>query len=204
MTTAARRRAPEPEVVRIDFTDHLQTITAVATERVRRLSVGARRTRVNGWEAAFEDARRGLVAEVAVSTYLGGRIDPWQPGRSDGGVDVRVGERLRIGVKSSSYAANRSHLYVAEWDRVVCDAYVLVPVRGYEAFLLGWAPRAAVRAAPLGKLTPKGPLNRIVPCAREGCYICGGGDGHAAGLFPMGKLLELATNALRIERGETA
>lgn len=196
MTT---RRNRLPAVV-LDFSDHVSAITSVAAERVRVLSAGAKQTRVNEWDAAFEDARRGLVAEVAVSTYLGGTIEAWEAGSNDGGVDVWVPRRrpdaLKIGVKSSSYSPRSSHLYVPEWDRLRCEAYVLAPVRGYHVTLLGWAPRAEVLASPLARLTPNGPLNRVVKCSREGCHICGG-SANVGGLYAMPDLRDIAARVRR-------
>jgi hypothetical protein len=202
--TMTRRRRSLPAVV-LDFSPHVTAIGSVAAERVRVLSEGAKQTRVNEWDAAFEDARRGLVAEVAVSTYLGGTIEAWEKGSTDGGVDVWVPRRmpgaLKIGVKSSSYRPQSSHLYVAEWDRLVCDAYVLAAVRGYSVTLLGWAPRAEVAGSPLAQLTPKGPLNHVVRCGREGCRICSGST--VSGLFGMPDLRELARLAKdRLDREE--
>jgi hypothetical protein len=192
-----RRRPHRAEAVRVSFVGHEATIGSVAMERVRGLGPRSRELRVNGWDKAHEDMRRMVVSETAVSTYLDGRTYPFAGEGTDGGVDVWIPDRerpaFRVGVKSSSYAANRSHLYVAEWDKIAADAYVLVPVRGYEALLLGWAPRAALRGAPLVRLSPNGPLNRVVPCTRDGCRICGGGG---TPLFAMGDLREIARRAV--------
>jgi hypothetical protein len=187
----------------VDFAGHEAVIGSVAMERVRQLGESSRALRVNGWDKVYEDMRRMVVSETAVAYYLGGRTYPWAGEGGDGGVDVWVPERrpnaFRVGVKSSSYAGNRSHLYAAEWDKLTADAYVLVPVSGYEAVLLGWAPRAALAGAVMTRLTPKGPLNRVVRCARESCHICGGGDGRESGLFPMRQLRQIADNARRID-----
>jgi hypothetical protein len=117
-----------------------------------------------GVRGSLEAHLLGVVPEYAVARLVGGRVDREVfDGRGDDGRDLVTPLGLVVAVKSTTYKADPwlrvevRHLK-PDVDRWVCCAYD----GGHEVVLAGWAGRDVVLAAPLKRLRPGGPLNRVV------------------------------------------